>query len=213
MTFQASTILDSVAGTLLDTAGRTWTPDELLDYLNEALRTTALVHHDIYVVQTAVVLAAGVQQEIPADGTALIDIPRNTDGRIVTQVDKGLLDEASRFWPAGTQEAVVEHFTADPRNPLRYVIFPPNDGTGVVDLIYAAVPPQVMYAAEEIQIPDSYVAPLLNYVLAKAYMKNSKRQDLAKTNAHFGQWGGLLSLDAAAMATVLPKVSAEPGTA
>ena len=212
MTFRANTVLDSAASLLLDTAGRTWSPDELLGYLNEALSTTALVHHDIYIVHSAVVLAIGVQQAIPGDGTALVDVPRNTGGRVITQVDKGLLDEASRFWPAGTQEAVVEHYTADPRDPLKFVVFPPNDGTGVVDMVYAAVPPQVMYSTEQIEVANSYEAPLLNYVLGRAYTKNSKRQDLGKASSYFGQWGQLLNLDAQSMLAALPKVSAEPGT-
>lgn len=213
MTISAATILDSVAGTLLDTAHRTWSADELLGYLNEALSTTALVHPDIYVAQAEVLLAPGVQQSIPGDGTSLVDVPRNAGGgRVITQVDKGLLDEANRFWPAGTQEATVEHFTADPRNPLRFVVFPPNDGTGIVDLIYNATPPQVMYAAENIDVPTSYQEPLINFVLGKAYQKNSKRQDLAKAGAYLGQWGQLLGLDAQSTLAVLPRVASEPGT-
>lgn len=212
MALTTTTLIDSVAGTLLDTANRTWSRDELLEYLNEALRATALVHHDVYVVHTAFIVAAGEQQTIPADGTGLVDIPRNSGGRVVTQVDKGLLDEANRFWPAGTQEAVVEHFTADPRDPLRFVVFPPNDGTGVIDMVYAAVPPQIMYEAEELAVPDSYQAALQNYMLGKAYMKNAKRQDITRAGSYFSQWGGLLGLDAQTMLAVLPKVAAEPGT-
>ncbi len=212
MALTTTTLIDSVSSTLLDTAHRTWSRDELLDYLNEALRATALVHTDIYVVQEQLTLAIGEQQEIPGDGTGLVDVPRNSGGRVITQVDKSLLDEASRFWPAGTQEAVVEHFTADPRNPLRFVVFPPNDGTGIVDLIYNAVPPQIMYEAEELVVPDSYQPPLQNYMLGKAYQKNSKRQDLQKANAYLGQWGQLLGLDATQTAAAMPKVAAQPGT-
>ena len=211
---QASTILDSVSRTLLDTAERTWGPDEKLSYLNEAMRATAAARPaDFYVIETAVTLAAGVIQALPADGFLLIDVPRNTGGRIVTQVDKGLLDEAYRFWPAGTQEAVVEHFTFDPRNPRRFVSYPPNDGTGVVDLVYGAVPPQIMYAAEEMQVPDVYQTPLEQFVLSKCYAKNSKRQDLAKSAAAMQSWGQALGLDANAIAAASSKVSAEPGTA
>lgn len=212
MTIPAATILDSVAVTLLDTAGRTWSPDELLGYLNEALRTTALAKPDVYTVENSLILAAGVQQLVPADGVALIDIPRNTNGRVVTQVDKTLLDEASRFWPAGTQESTVEHFTADPRDPLRFVVFPPNDGEGVVDIVYAAIPPQVMYAAETLPVNESYQAPLQEYMLGRAYAKNSKRQDLQKSVAYFNQWGAMLGLDAKSQLAILPKVDSAPGT-
>lgn len=213
MSIPASTLLDSVAVTLLDTAGRTWTPDELLGYLNEALRVTALAKPDFYTVAEAITLLPGETQTVPGDGVALIDVTRNTGGRIITQVDKTLLDESSRFWPAATREAVVEHYTADPRDPLRFVVFPPNDGTGIVDIVYAAVPPQVMYPAETMAVNDSYQAVLENYMLGKAYQKNSKRQDLQKAGSYLAQWGQLLGLDAQSQDAIVPKVNSSPGTA
>ena len=62
MSITAATILDRAAELLLDTAHRTWSADELLDLLNEALSATALVKHDFYTVQDFVTLAAGVLQ-------------------------------------------------------------------------------------------------------------------------------------------------------
>lgn len=213
MTINAATITDSVAGTLLDRAHRTWSASDLLVYLNEALRATAGVQPPgFYVVQTEFTLAAGEQQQLPTDAVSLLDVPRNTGARVITQVDKGLLDEANRFWPASTRVATVEHFTSDPRNPLRFVVFPPNDGTGVVDLIYNAVPPQVMYSTEDIDVPANYESPLIQFVLAKCYAKNTKRQDLTKSAAAMQQWGTLLGVGANARNAGTPKVVAQPGT-
>ncbi len=219
----AATVLDSAATTLLDVAHRTWTADELLGYLNEAMRATAAARPtDFYVVEDSFPVAAGVIQNLPADAIVLIDIPRNSAGvpsgitpssRIITQVDKGLQDEADRFWPAGTPQTQVEHFTFDPRNPRRWACYPPNDGTGAVDLVYAAFPPQVMYAAEELPVPDSYEPPLINYVLAKAYAKNSKRQDLSTTSGFMAQWGQALGLDSQSIVAAATKVASSPGTA
>lgn len=212
MTISAATILDSVSVTLLDTAQRTWRADEKLGYLNEALRATAFAKPDFYVVQFEFTPAAGEQQSLPADGVAVIDVPRNTGGRVVTQVDKGLLDESNRFWPAATQQAVVEHFTLDPRNPRRFVLFPPNDGTGLLDLIYGAVPPQVMYPEEEIDVAASYETPLIQFVLSKCWAKNSKRGDLSKATACMQSWGSLLGVKSQAQVAVAPKVAAQPGS-
>lgn len=211
MSITAATILDRAAELLLDTAHRTWSADELLDLLNEALSATALVKHDFYTVQDFVTLAAGVLQTIPDDGVALLDIVRNASGRVVTQVDKSLLEEANRFWPAATQETVIEHFTVDPRNPLRFQVFPPSDGTSSVEMLYGATPPQVMYAAEEIPVPASYQAPLLDFVLARAYSKNSKRQDLTKA-ANFAQsWARYVGATSQAQLALSPKVASSPG--
>lgn len=211
MTILASTIVNSVSGTLLDTANRTWTADELLGYLNEALSTTAGSKPDMFVVQGFLTPDAGPLQTLPEDAIELIDVTRNFSGRVITQVDKGLLDEAERFWPVATLVPQVEHYTFDPRNPRRYKVFPPNDGFGLIEVVYSAVP---VFATidDELDIPASFQTPLTNFVLAKAYMKNSKRQDLAKSQGFMQQWGQELGLSASAMNAVMPKVSATPGT-
>ena len=207
MTINAAAIIDSATGSLLDRTGRTWSPADKLGYLNEALRTTAFVKPDMYVVQLEYTLAVGEKQALPADGVATIDVSRNTGGRVITEVDKDLLAEASRFWPAGTKEKVVEHFTTDPKNPRRFVVFPPNDGTGIVDLIYGATPPEVMYATEDIDIPAAYQTPLVNFVLSKCFSKNTKRQDLVKADAFMKQWAQLLGLKSTAQIAIAPRVS------
>jgi hypothetical protein len=218
----ASTILDSVAVTLLDTAHRTWGSGELLGYLNEGMRATAAARpSDFYVVEEPLQLAFGVIQALPVDGIILIDVPRNNPSapsglvpayRVVTQVDKGLQDEADRFWPSGTPQATVEHYTFDPRNPRRFTVYPPNDGNGMVDIIYGAFSPEVVYDSEDLVCPDTYQTPLINFVLAKAYMKNSKRQDLVKSGSYMQMWGNALGLDTKALQAISPKVASEPGT-
>ncbi len=211
MTILASVILDSVSTILLDTAKRTWSESELLGYLNEALRATAFVKPDMYPVQTFVTPTAGVLQTLPTDGVAILDITRNASGRVVTQVDEGLLEEANRFWPGATQQPVVEHFTADPRNPRRYRLFPPNDGAGSIELLYGATPPNLSYAAEDVPVPESYQTALTNFILSRAYSKNSKKQDLSKASYYMQQWAALLGLKSQGQVAVAPHVSQSPG--
>jgi hypothetical protein len=215
MSILASAILDTVAATLLDGAQRTWSEQEKLDYLNQALQATAGARPaDFYVVELAWLLTAGEEQHIPNDGIILIDITRNAIGtqRIVTQVDKDLLAESARFWPAATRVPGVEHYTFDPRNPRRFRVFPPNDGTGQIELVYGAVPPQVNYKQEVIDVSPVYEPPLIQYVLARCWAKNSKRQDITKSAACMQQWGSLLGLKSAANLAATPKVGAQPGT-
>ncbi len=209
----ASTILDSVSNTLLDTAHRTWPEDELIGYLNEALRGTAGVKADMYTVQQAFTPLAGVLQQLPSDAVGLIDITRNLGGRnrVVTQVDDGLLEEANRFWPAATEQAEVEHFTADPRNPLRFRVFPPADGTGSIEVLYGAVPPAINYPDDEIQVPDLYQPALTNFMLSRAYAKNSKRQDTSKAAYYMQQWATLVGLKSQSQVAVAQRVSQSPG--
>ena len=215
MPITTETLLNSVSETLLDTARRTWDLTELVGYLNEALRATSFVKPDMYTVQDFVTLAAGIAQNLPEGGVALIDISDNeVSGRAVTQTDMALLQEENRFWPAATQEVDAENYAADPRTPRRFYMFPPNDGTGSVRITYGAVPDTLTGSSgEEIPVPSSYQTALTNFVLAKAYAKNSRKQDLGKSSTYMQQWGALLGLKSQAQVAVAPKVAVSPGVA
>lgn len=215
MPITVETLLSGVSATLLDVARRTWDYPELVGYLNEALRATSFVKPDMYTVQDFVTLAAGIAQSLPAGGVALIDISDNeVSGRAITQTDLGLLQEENRFWPAATQEVDAENYAADPRTPRRFYIFPPNDGTGSVRVTYGAVPDALTGSSgEEIPVPDSYQHALTDFVLSKAYQKNSKRQDLAKAANYMNEWRLALGLKSQAQTAVAPKVAVSPGVA
>lgn len=203
--------------TLIDAQKNTWTDAELLDYLNQAIRATCFEKPDTNPVRDEVALVAGTKQTLPEGAIALLDIYRNTtssgaSGRVVTQVDEGLLEEASRFWPAATQQQEVEHFTADPRDPRRFTVFPPNDGSGVLEMLYGAVPAALTALADALPVPDSYESPLRDFVLAYAYAKNTQRQDLSKTSYYMQQWARKLGIKTNAQMAYAPKVAAAPGT-
>lgn len=217
MAVSVDSILDDVSRTLLDTARRTWSRAGLVDALNEAMRASSSVKPNIYVVRANVPLVEGTLQELPAGGIAILDIPRNAlqsggDGRVVTLVDAELLQEANRFWPAATTQAQVEHYTADPRDPQHFVVFPPNDGTGLVEMLYAAEPPTVTGSSgEEFPLAATYQPAVTAYMEAKAYAKNTRRQDLVKAGAALQRWGTLMGLNAKALAALAPKVLVSEG--
>lgn len=215
MTILASVILNGASLTLLDVDRVTWSETELLGYLNEALRATALVKLDLVTKQEALALAAGVLQNLPADGIALIDIKRNATGtqRVVTEVDNQILAEVQRFWPAGTQETAVEHFTVNPTAPRQFDVYPPNNGTGQVIALYGVVPPVLTAAADTVPVLEIYQQPLTQYVLARAYDKNSKRQDLTKAAAAMQNWARAIGAKSQAQIAISPKVASQPGVA
>ncbi len=213
MTVAVGPLLDGVSATLLDTARRSWPLHELVGYLNEALAATAALKPDMYPRQEFVVPAEGVTQIIPTDGVALLNVTYNeVSGRIITQVDGGLLDESNRFWPGNTQERDVYHFAVDQRDPRRYSITPPNNGLGSVQILYGAVPPEVTGSSgEDIPISPNFGPILVNYVLGKAYAKNSKKQDLSKSTAYMNQWGAMLGMKTKGQVAVAPRVSSSEG--
>lgn len=214
MALTAATIVTDGCVTLLDSAYTAWPLAERIGYLNEAIRATILVKPDAYPVRGAVTPAAGTVQTLPDGGVALIDILHNTTGRkrAVTVCGLEMLQEANRFWPAATQQAEVENYAYDPRDPRRYMVFPPNNGAGSIYMVYGGTPAALTAAGDTLPLPDAYQPALLAYVLSRCYAKNSQRQDLAKAQAYRAEWGQFLGMKSQAQVIVAPKTSAQPGT-
>lgn len=219
MTILVGPLLDSVSVTLLDTARRSWPlASDLVPYLNEALAATAALKPDMYTRKEFMALETGTSQAIPDDGVALLDIIQNeVSGRVVTQVDAALLNEANRFWPAATREVDVQHFAFDPRDPRRFDVTPPSVGvnsnySASIEILYGAVPPAVTGSSgEEIPISANFGPILTNYVLGKCYAKNSKKQDLSKSQMYMNAWGTMLGLKSKGQIAVAPKVAVSEG--
>ena len=213
MTFTVEDVVTSARHTLLDPAPAvTWLDTEMIGYVNEALEATSAVKVDLYVIRGNLEMQAGSLQELPADGIAIIDLLENTyGGGPVSGVDKDLLDACNRFLTAVDQEREVEHYTADPRDQRRFLVFPPNDGTGEVRAIYAATHAKVEALEDTVDVENTYKPVLIDYVLHRAYSKNCQRQDLAKSSFHKTQWGQALGLNTRSLAAIAPKVSVSEG--
>lgn len=203
----ASDIFATVRKTSLDGAATAYSNADMCSFLTEALRSLANDKADAYVRDIPHSLVAGENQTLPDDGTALFDVPCNVGGRTVTMVLRELLAEASRFWPAGTRVATVEHYTYDPRTPKLFKVFPPNNGAGNVEIVYGAVPPAVTDPEQELVVADTYMGPLVSYVLSKCYGVNSKKADLVKHSAYLTEYRQQLGLRTTSVRATAPKVA------
>ena len=216
MAVSVETVINNVARTLLDTAFRTWSRAEHVANLNIAQRLICGDYKlDAYPKRDFVTLVAGIAQDLPADGTALIDITDNeVSGRAVTQTNLAILQEENRFWPAATQQTEVENYAADPRTPRKFYVFPPNDGSGSVRITYGAIPPELTGSSgENIALSDAYQYPIERIMLSLAFAKNSVRQDLSKSQAFINEARLALGLKSQGQVAVAPKTSQSPGVA
>lgn len=208
-----SDYIDTLRERLFDPApGAGWNNAALIACLNEAIRATCLVKSDAYVLQGYIAVAAGVTQELPAAGIALIDISENeVSGRRITQVDRALLDEENRFWPAATQEVDVQHFTVDPMAPRRYYVTPPNTGTGSVKALYGALPAALTATTDEVLVQDIYQPALLAFALSRAWMTSSTRKDPQASATAYNEWATMVGAKTKTQAETSPKVAQAKG--
>lgn len=208
-----STVVNEARDILIDAAKVTWADSELIGYLNEFARTTAQVKHDLHTIREAIGLEAGVSQEVTSDinAVALLDITSNVaSGTTVTQVDKALLDETNRFWPADDQTTDVDNFSMNVKEPLRFYVTPPNNGYGLVNAVLGVIPEAVAALDDPWPVHEQWQAAAVNFVLARAYAKNSQKQDLVKSNAYMQEWGKLIGLKSTTQIAFTPKVTDTP---
>jgi hypothetical protein len=184
MALAASVIVDRARRTLLDPApGVTWTDADLLDYLSAAQNAVCQIKADAYPLRATVALAAGVAQALPSDALSLLDIYFNGNGATVNEIGRSLLNNVAA-WPAATPRPVVTDWMSDQRDPRRFFVNPPNDGSGSLFLLYGAIPPRIANVSTNIALPDTYENALWAYMIALAYAENTTRQDLTKSQ----QW-------------------------
>lgn len=192
--------------------GAGWTDANLISNLNEAVRATCLIKSDAYTLQAYIPIVAGVTQELPAAGIELFDISENeASKRRITQVDRALLDEENRFWPAATQEVDVQHFTADDRAPRRFYVTPPNTGAGSVKALYGALPAALTATTDQVLVQDTYQPALVAYAVSRAFLKTGPRQDANGSAAAFNEWATMVGAKAKTQTETAPRVASAKG--
>ena len=179
MPVTAQAIIDKVRVQLIDTGTtQRWTDAELLYWVSDGQRAIVAALPQAAYKVTTVSLVAGTRQSLPADGYKLLDIPRNlasdgTAGAPCTSIDRAILDRQYQTWHSAGATSGVLHWTFDPSDPTSFFVYPRNDGTGSVEVLYSYMPSDLVSANATINVRDIYQTPLIDYVLYRAHSKDS----------------------------------------
>ena len=104
------------------------------------------------------------------------------------------MTEMNPQWVMATADDEVENWMADARDPRRFLVFPPNTGAGRVMALFGAYPPAVdISTGSVLVVPETYDMALWASVMGQALAKNSRRQDLTKSQAFFSIFTGLVT--------------------
>lgn len=163
------------AGILLQDSGHTrWTEAELMKWLNAGQSEAVIYKPNICVRSIDHPLIKGSRQTLPQDGYALIDIPCNTDGNVVTVIPRSSLDAQEPTWhlPRNASTTAL-HYCYSELDPKHFYIYPPSPGGNRVELVYNAIPATVR-VSDPIAIDDIYVSALVDYVIYRAFSKDSE---------------------------------------
>lgn len=180
-TVTAAALIDRAAIALQDTGHVRWTRAELLAYLNAGQREAVLKKPNANVLAGSVPLVAGTVQTLPTTNDAgpveaiqLMQVLRNSCGRAVRVAERDLLDLMNPDWHSLPQTKLVQHYCYALADPTRFLVYPPNDGNGCLDLRYAATPPTLALESATLALDDIYQEALLDYLQYRAWNKDAE---------------------------------------
>lgn len=224
MTIQAKSIVHRVIETLQDNTSIRWPVAELVRYLNDGQREVVLYRPDSMVTNATISCVAGSRQTLPADGAKLIDVLRNSADtstkRAIRQTNREILDAQVPGWHQIAGSVDVLHYTYDPRDPKVFYVYPPATAQAKVDVVYASYPTDVVEPADgstytsvsgNISLPDIYGNVLQDYILYRAYMKDSEYAGNAqRAQAHYAAFANALGIEMKATVVVGPSQTGNP---
>ena len=223
MPIPAQSIIRRVVETLQDNTSIRWPVSELVRYLNDAQREVILYRPDAAVTNAPVALVAGSRQNLPVGGTKLVEVVRNSTGtkRAVRMVNREILDAQLPGWHAQTGVTEILHYMYDPREPRVFYVYPPAAASGAsVEVTYASVPADIAEPADgalytavsgNIGVPDIYTNALQDYILYRAYTKDSEYAgNAARAQAHYAAFANALGVEIKATLAVGPNPVGNP---
>lgn len=224
MTITAQSIIRRAVETLQDTTSVRWPVNELVRYLNDGQREIVLYRPDSMVTNATITCAAGTKQALPANGAKLVEVIRNAAAtsakKSVRMINREILDAQTPGWHNITGSVDILHFMYDPRDPKTFYVYPPATSSAQLDIVYAAYPTDITEPADgalytavtgNISLPDIYSNALLEFVLYRAFMKDSEYAGNAqRAQAHYAAFANALGIEIKATIAVAPNPIGNP---
>lgn len=177
MSTTIKSILDTVSRELTDQARTSWTLADLVGYYNSAIAAIANYRPDLFAETVAHISAAGTRQTLPSGAIKLIEVERNTGGRKIRFIERGHLDDQDPEWMTGTGNAAAEAYSHEVANPKVFWLYPGVADGVSVDVVQSSLPEQVteqtVTAGSIAQVDDTWLTPLMDWIIYRAYMRDS----------------------------------------
>jgi len=211
----ASDVLTPARDALFDAAGTRWADAELLRYLSHGQVVVVGLRPDANSITETLRLAGGTLQSIPAAGTRLLRVVRNRSavaadaapGRAVRITSREALDTEDPNWHTRRPSARIEHYMVDAYTPRQFYVYPPALGTvgavpaggqpaSHVEVVYSANPANVTNTGATLTLPDQYLTPLVEFVLYRAFAKDSSAAgNMQRAQMHLQAFAQALGLN------------------
>ncbi len=177
-TITGSTLVAKAQLVAQDVSGVRWTAAEWLSFVNDAQIGIVMMKPVASIKIASQPLAVGTKQSLPADGIDFLEITRNTGvggltpGLTPRRVSRDAMNAQLPTWQSVTPTAVVTNYMHDPEQREIFHVYPPSDGTAQVEVSYVAYPARLYAVGDTMTLDDMYEAPMLDYMLYRAYLKD-----------------------------------------
>jgi hypothetical protein len=176
-TIAAKRILDKCAFLLHDIANIRWTRAELLSWLNDGQRQIVVIAPASTNTTENVNLVSGARQTLPTGGWLLLEVNCNVEatglGRTVRLVSKELLEGFNPNWRKATPTKEATNYIYSLQDQQVYWVYPPNNGTGVLQINYSKNPTDATTEDATISVLDIYETILVDYIMYRACSKDA----------------------------------------
>lgn len=173
MSIQVSTILTNVKTILNDASLVHWTQDELLAWGSEGQVELVKMKPDAATKTVTLQLVAGAKQANPADAIEILDMRQNENGASVTPCDRATLDRFQPTWMTTPTGSTVKHWMDDPQ-PDTFYVYPAQSNTPAKVVVTHSFTPPALTANGTLGVRDIYQSQIENYILFRAFSKDSE---------------------------------------
>lgn len=199
-TLTGANLLSRVKDILQDTTSVRWPEAELLRYINDAQREIVNYRPESSATTSNVQLVTGTKQTLPSGGLRLIKVTRNMSDasggasgkRAIRIVNVDILNTQEPDWndPTVSGDAahgtVVKHYIFDEDDPRNFYVYPGVAGNAYVEIVFSNSPTDLANTSATISVDDIYANAIMDYVLFRAYQKDSEYAGNAqRANQHY----------------------------
>jgi len=185
-------LIDRAEELLQDTTNVRWSQAELLNYFNDAQKHIVMQRPDANMVNYTHTCSATAKQSLPTNSIKLMNVIRNASGNAVSLVDRYALDQIEPTWYTGSANTAVKHWMYDSLDPTVFYVYPVPTASVQLELVYSAQPNDIAMGnfssdTTVISLNDSYRNPILDYMLYRAYSKDTEGGGSAQKSTSYFQ--------------------------
>jgi len=180
-----------------------WPRVEYQTWINEFYAAAVTLRPDLNTKIETLDCEAGANQSLATafpNAIRLLDVRRNVAAtskkRAIRREQRDQLNRYRPTWLAESESVDVEFFAFDDILPLAFSVFPPATSAAQVEVVFAEIPAAHALSESEldpegeddtvINVPDVYIPAMVDYVLYRAYGKDTDvAESAARSDRHY----------------------------